>query len=351
MSETPKLLQTLLSIPGPSGYESAATAAWREAASFAELETDGIGSTMATIGEPGTGPLLAVFGHIDEIGLVITHVDEKGYVYFQGIGGWDPQVLVGQRIEVQTREGSVLGVIGRKPIHVLEADARKKAVELKGLHLDIGAKDREEALALVRIGDAAVIAGDPVTLAGGRLISRSMDNRLGAYVALESLRRVHERGKLRARMCAVASVQEEIGLNGAGTSAFAVEPDVALAIDVTHATDAPGLSEKELGSHEFGSGAAIGRGSTLSPQVFELLCETAEKEEIPYTIEAHGRRTGTDSDAVQISRAGVAMGDIGVPLRYMHSPVEMVDLADLEAVVRLVVAFAEALDESTDLSR
>jgi endoglucanase len=152
-------------------------------------------------------------------------------------------------------------------------------------------------------------------------------------------------------MAAVASVQEEVGLKGAITSAFAVRPDVAVAIDVTHATDAPGLNEKELGSHEFGSGPAIGRGSTLSPQVFELLCAAAEGAGISYTVEAHGRYTGTDSDAVQISRAGVPTGDIGIPLRYMHSPVEMVDLGDLEAAVELVVAFAESLDAETDLTR
>ena len=351
MHETPELLHSLLTVPSPSGYEAPASAVWREAASFAELTTDGIGSTMATIGDPEAKRLLAVFGHIDEIGLVITHVDEKGYLYFQPIGGWDAQILVGQRVEVQTRDGAVLGVVGRKPIHVLEPDARKKAVELKGLHIDIGAGDQDRALDLVRIGDAAVIAGDPAPLADGRLVSRSMDNRLGAYVALEALRRVHERGRLEARMCAVASVQEEVGLLGAGTSAFAVEPDVALAIDVTHATDAPGLSEKELGSHPFGSGPAIGRGATLSPQVFELLCSSAESAGIEYTIEAHGRYTGTDAGAVHISRSGVPTGDIGIPLRYMHSPVEMVDLADLEAVVELVVAFAEALDDSVDLSR
>ena len=350
-TDTPKLLEALLSAPSPSGYEAPATAVWRDAASFADLTMDGIGSTIATIGEDDASPLLAVFGHIDEIGLVVTHVDEKGYLYFQPIGGWDAQILVGQRVEVQGRDGAVLGVVGRKPIHVLEPDARKNAVELKGLHIDIGAADRDRALELIRIGDPAVIAAEPVRLDGSRLVSRSMDNRLGAYVALESLRRVHKRGKLKGRMAAVASVQEEVGLKGALTSSFKVRPDVALAIDVTHATDAPGLNEKELGSHEFGSGPAIGRGSTLSPQVFELLCTAAENAGIEYTVEAHGRATGTDAGSIHISREGVPTGDIGIPLRYMHSPVEMVDLGDLEAVVELVVAFAELLDGKTDLSR
>jgi endoglucanase len=349
--ETPELLERLLSAPSPSGYEGPAAAVWREAASFARLSSDGIGSSIAEIGAEGAEPLLAVVGHIDEIGLVVTHVDEKGFVYFAPIGGWDPQVLVGQRVRVETREGAVLGVIGRKAIHVLKEEQRKKAVELDGLHIDLGAADRDRAQELIRIGDPVVIAADPVAVDGGRLVSRSMDNRLGAYVALESLRRCHERGRLAGRMVAIASVQEEIGLNGAATSAYAVGPDLALAIDVTHATDAPGMEEKRLGSHPLGSGPSIGRGSTLSPKVFELLCETAERLEIDYTVEASGRRTGTDADAIQISKRGVPTGGISVPLRYMHSPVEMVDLADLEAVVELVAGFAESLEPGLDLAR
>jgi len=351
MGEIPKTLERLLSTPGPSGYEAPAAAVWREAAGFAELAFDGIGSTIATIGEAEASPLVAVVGHIDEIGLVITHVDEKGFVYFGAIGGWDAQILVGQRVEVQTKGGPVLGVVGRKAIHVLDSDARKKAVELKNLHMDIGVDDRDRALELVRIGDPVVIATEPRSLDGSRLISRSMDNRLGAYVALESLRRVHERGNLKGRMAGIASVQEEIGLNGAGTSAFASRPDVAVAIDVCHATDAPGMNEKELGSHALGSGPCIGRGSTLSPQVYEMLCETAERLGIEYTVEGSGRRTGTDADAIQVSRSGIPTGLVSVPLRYMHSPVEMVDLDDLEQVIELVAGFAESLEPGLDLSR
>ena len=351
MSETPELLERLLSAPAPSGYEGPAAGVWREAASFARLRTDGIGSSIAEIGDEDAKPLFAVVGHIDEIGLVVTHVDEKGFLYFAPIGGWDPQILVGQRVRVETRDDGVVGVVGRKAIHVLKEEQRKAAVELDGLHIDVGAADRDRAQELIRIGDPVVIASDPVQVDGGRLVSRSMDNRLGAYVALESLRRCHERGKLGGRMVAIASVQEEIGLNGGATSTFAVAPDLALAVDVTHATDAPGMEEKQLGSHALGSGPSIGRGSTLSPKIFELLCETAERLEIEYTVEASGRRTGTDADAIQISKGGVPAGVVSVPLRYMHSPVEMVDLADLEAVVELVAGFAESLDAEVDLAR
>jgi putative aminopeptidase FrvX len=350
MAETPKLLNELLRAGSPSGYEGPAAGIWREAASFASLSTDGLGSSVARVGE--AGPLLAVVGHIDEIGLVVTHIDEKGFLYFSPIGGWDPQILVGQRVEVRGKNGLVPGVVGRKPIHLLEPDQRKKVVELKGLHIDIGAADRDEAAGLIRVGDPAVIAAEPVHLAGDRLASRSMDNRLGAYVALESLRRTHERDSLQgASFAAIAAVQEEIGLFGARTSTFKVQPDLAIAVDVTHATDAPGVDEKEIGSHPLGSGPVIGRGSTLSPKLFELLVETAEEAGIDYSIGASGRGTSTDADVIQISRSGVATGLVSIPLRYMHSPVELVDLGDVEAAVELIAAFATRVDAGIDLSR
>ena len=349
MSSTPSLLDNLLRAGAPSGYEGPAAAVWREAASFAELSTDGIGSSIARVGD--ASPLLAVVGHIDEIGLIVVHIDEKGFLWFAPVGGWDPQILVGQRVEVQGRNGPVLGVVGRKPIHLLEPDQRKKVVELKGLHIDIGAADREEAAELIRVGDPVVIAAEPMPVAGERLVSRAMDNRLGAYTALESLRRAHERGEMSGSFAAVAAVQEEIGLFGARTAAFQIRPDIAIAVDVTHATDAPGVDEKEIGSHPLGSGPVIGRGSTLSPKVFELLVETAEAEGIDYSISASGRGTSTDADVLQISRTGIPTGVVSIPLRYMHSPVEMVDLRDVEATVELLAAFAARLKPDVDLSR
>jgi putative aminopeptidase FrvX len=349
MSEVPELLDRLLRTAAPSGHEGPASTVWREAASFAKLDTDRIGSSVARVGE--RRPLVAIVGHIDEIGLAITHIDEKGFAYFTPIGGWDPQILVGQRVEIQARGGPVLGVVGRRPIHLLKEDQRKRAVELDGLHIDIGAADRDEALAAIRIGDPVVIAAEPVPLAGERLISRSMDNRLGSYVALEVARRADQRGGFPGSVAAVAAAQEEIGLNGATTSAYALEPEIAVVVDVTHATDAPGVDEKEAGSHALGSGPVIVRGSTLSPRVFELLSGAAEREGIEYTVEAAGRSTRTDADAYQISRAGIATGLVSIPLRYMHSPVETVDLRDVEAVIELLVAFATSIDADVDLSR
>jgi endoglucanase len=346
---TPPLLEDLLKAGAPSGYEGPAAEIWREAASFAELSVDGIGSSIARVGD--ASPLLAVVGHIDEIGLIVTHIDEKGFIWFTSIGGWDPQILVGQRVQLHGRDGIVPGVVGRKPIHLLEPDQRKKVVELKGLHIDVGADGRDEAAASIRVGDPVVIAADPQQVMGERLVSRAMDNRLGAYTALESLRRWNDAGAKGGSFAAVAAVQEEIGLFGARTAAFEVRPDLAVAVDVTHATDAPGVDEKELGSSPFGSGPAIGRGSTLSPKVTELLIETAEAEGIEHSIAASGRGTSTDADVLQISRAGIPTGLVSIPLRYMHSPVEMVDLRDVEATVELLAAFAARLGAATDLSR
>ncbi len=348
-NEVPTLLDELLRAGAPSGYEGPAAEIWRKAAGFAELSYDGLGSTIARVGE--AEPLVAIVGHIDEIGLIITHIDEKGFLWFESIGGWDPQILVGQRVGVTGTDGLVPGVAGRKPIHLLEADQRKKVVELKSMHIDIGVADREEAEGLVRVGDPVVIRTEPMKVAGSRLVSKSMDNRLGAYVALESTRRCAEGAGPGGSIAGVAAVQEEIGLFGARTAAFALRPDIAVAVDVTHATDAPGIDEKELGSHALGSGPAIGRGSTLSPRVFDLLVETAEAEGIEYTIAASGRGTSTDADVLQISRAGIPTGLVSIPLRYMHSPVEMVDLRDVESTIQLLAAFGSRIKAGVDLSR
>jgi putative aminopeptidase FrvX len=342
---TPDTLRELLTAPGPSGYETAPAAAWREAArAFAQVSGDTLGSSVARVAGTGDGPRLAVVGHIDEIGLIVTHVSDEGFLHFVGVGGWDAQILVGQRVEVITREGAIPGVIGKKPIHLLKEEERKKVAEIKDLHVDVGAKDGDEARSLVRIGDVAVISAEPVELPNGRLVSRSLDNRLGAFVALEAARLVAADGGATGEVIAVAPVQEEITFAGARTSAYALEPDVAIVVDVTHATDAPGIDVKEIGKHELGSGAVIERGSTISPAVFELLHDTAEAEGIPFTVGASARATGTDADAVHISRAGVPTGVVSIPLRYMHSPVELVQLDDVDATARLIAAFARRLD-------
>ena len=345
----PEILRKLLTAPGPSGYEQAAAAVFRDAAaSFADVSHDTVGSTVARVKGTADGPLLAVIGHIDEIGLIVHHIDDDGFLWFSGVGGWDPIILVGQRVEIATRAGVVPGVVGKKPIHLLKEDERKQVPELRQLHIDIGAADGDDARARVRIGDVAVIAGEPLEYPNGRLVSRSLDNRLGCFVAYEVARLVADAGGAPGEVAAVAVTQEEITFAGARTTAFALEPDIAIVVDVTFASDAPGTDEKEVGSHKFGSGPVITRGSTLDPQVFELLHAAGEETGIPFSLVATARYTATDADAVHLSRGGVPTGLVQIPLRYMHSPVEMVQLDDVENTAKLIAAFAHKL--SSDLS-
>lgn len=350
----PPLLHDLLTTPGPSGYERAAAEVWRSAARgfTGSVSGDVMGSSVAVVDGKADGPRLAIVGHIDEIGLVVTHVDDEGMLWFTNVGGWDPVVLVSQRVEVQTRNGPVAGVIGRKPPHLTKPEEREKAPKLTDLHIDIGAGDGDEARGLVRIGDVAVVAAEPVPLPNGRVVSRSHDNRLGCYIALEAARRVAEAGGAPGEVAAVAVAQEETTFGGSTTTAYSLQPDLAIVVDVTHATDAPGVDPKQLGKHAFGSGAVIARGPVLHPAVFELLHETAEAEGLPFTIETHaGRGTHTDADAIHLSRGGVPCGGIFVPLRYMHSPVEMVQLDDVEACIALIAAFAQRLTADLDFVR
>lgn len=351
--DTPELLHSLITAPGPSGYETTPARVWREWCSrfTDDVGADHLGSSWARVPGTGGGLKLAVVGHIDEIGLHVTYIDDDGFLRFDQVGGWDPVILIGQRVVLATRSGPVLGVIGRKPIHLLKEEDRKKYPELKDLHIDIGAKDAEEANARVRIGDTAVIDSAPIELPGGRIVSRSLDNRIGCYVAAEAARLVAESGGAPGDFLAMAVVQEEITFAGARTSAFAHEPDVAIAIDVTHATDQPGVELGELARHTLGSGPVIARGITLHPRVFELLHDAAEAEGIPFTIESAGRSTGTDADAITVTRTGVPTGVVSVPLRYMHSPVELAVVADIEATARLVAAFARRLEPGISFER
>jgi putative aminopeptidase FrvX len=347
-----EFLKNLLSTPGPSGNEGAAAKAWRtEAEKFAEeVRGDKMGNSFATL-NAGGAPRVMLSGHIDEIGLMITHIDDQGLLRFQGVGGWDPQVLVGQRVLVQTQNGQVAGVIGKKAIHLMEAEERKKVSQIKNLWIDIGAKDGDEAKERVRVGDVGVVDQDVLELPNGRIASRSLDNRMGALVVLEALRLLSEEQGLAAEVVAVASVQEEIGLYGARGAAFGLDPDAAIAVDVTHATDTPGVSKDEHGDHSLGSGPVITRATNLSPIVSDGLIAAAEGEDIAYTLEADSRSTSTDADAIQFTRAGVATGLVSVPNRYMHSPNETVALEDLENCARLIAAYVKSLKGDTDFVR
>jgi putative aminopeptidase FrvX len=346
-----EFLKRLLSTPGPSGNEGAAAKVWREEAEgFAEVRGDRMGNSFATLNAGGS-PKVMLSGHIDEIGLMITHIDDQGLLRFTGVGGWDPQVLVGQRVRIQTSAGEIFGVIGKKAIHVMEAEERKKVSEIKSLWIDIGASDGDEAKGMVRVGDVGVLDQALLELPNGRIASRSLDNRMGAFVVLEALRLLSEEDEIAAEIVAVASVQEEIGLYGARGAAFGLDPDAAIAVDVTHATDTPGVPKNENGDHALGSGPVIARAPNLSPIVSDGLIAAAEEAGIAYTLEAESGSTVTDAAAIQFTRAGIATGLVSCPNRYMHSPNEIVDLGDLVNCARLISAYAKKLDANTDFVR
>ncbi len=350
---TPELLHRLLTAAGPSGHETGPARVWREGCSkfTDDVHGDKVGSSMARVAGTAGGPTLAVIGHIDEIGVHISHIEDEGYLRFGEVGGWDPVVLVGQRVRVTTRDGTIPGVIGRKPIHLLKGPDREKVPAIKDLHIDIGAKDADEARKLVRIGDVAVIDGEPVQMPSDRLVSRALDNRIGCFVAAESARLVAEAGGAPGDVIALAVAQEETTFAGARTSAFSLEPDLAVVVDVTFATDQPGIDLGPITKHPLESGAVVARGTALHPRVTDLLYETAEQEGLPFTVESLGRGTGTDADAVHVSRSGVPTGLVSVPIRYMHSPVELVSLGDIEVASKLIAAFARRLEPGMSFER
>jgi putative aminopeptidase FrvX len=350
----PEFLQALLTATGPSGYETPAAEVWRESArSFTDdVSNDTVGSSVARVAASAhEAPLIGLVGHIDEIGLVVKHITDEGVLRFGTIGGWDPQILVGQRVTVQTATGPLPGVVGRKPIHLLEEDERKQVAKFEQMYIDIGASSRDDAARLVSVGDPAVVAVTPVELANSRVASKAMDNRLGAYIVLEAARRVASEGGSRWGVAAVAASQEETTFAGARTSAFALDLQACIVVDVTFASDIPDIDPAKTGEAKLGHGVQIARGANLHPRMGELLVEAAEAENIPYTVAVPGRSSGTDADAIHFARAGVPCGLVSVPLRYMHSPVETVQLADVEYAIELLAATCMRLDPAEDFRR
>ena len=348
-----EFLERLLDAPGPSGFETQPASIWREeAGTFADdVRADVTGNSVAFL-NPGGNPRVMMAGHIDEIGLQVTHIDEDGFLFFGEIGGWDSQVLVAQRVTVLGRKGRVPGVIGKKPIHLLKKEEQDKATKVKDLWVDLGCGNREEVTELgIRVGDPMVLDTGIIRLAGDRIASRAIDNRIGAYVVLEALRLLSE-DPPEAGVMAVATVQEEIAYAGGGarSSAFALDPHVALVVDVTFSTDVPDIDKRELGEHRVGGGPVLTRGSANHPVVFQRLVEAAEESGIAYSLQAAPRATRTDADAIHLVRMGIPTGLVSVPNRYMHSPNEVVSLGDLEKSSRLLAAFIRNLDAVTDFT-
>jgi endoglucanase len=350
-SEIRDSLIGLLDATGPSGFETAAAAAWREsAAQFADrVWIDVHGNSFAEIGAGGA-PTVMLAGHIDEIGLMVHHIDDEGFLWVQSVGGWDPQVLVGQRMVIQTDAGAVAGVVGRKAIHLIKRDDGDKAVKLKELWIDIGAANGEEARGRVSIGDVATIDSDTLELSNEMLAARSIDNRVGAAVVLEALRLARQQG-CSAHVIAVATVQEEIGYvagGGARTGAFGLDPQVAVVVDVTHATDHPTVDRKEHGDIRIGAGPVLARGAAINPVVFRRLREAGDRLNMDLQVQAIPAMTGTDADAVRMTRSGVAAGLVSVANRYMHSPNQIVSMDDVRESAELIAAFLGELDPAME---
>lgn len=345
-------LKRLLDAPGPSGFETLAGRAWRaEVEKFAErITVDVAGNCIAEI-NPGGTPTILLDGHIDEIGVIVQYIDDDGFVYISPIGGWDAQVLVGQRIRFLAPAGDVIGVVGRKPVHLAKEAERKRAVKFSDLWVDIGAGNRSDAEGRLAVGDPGVVDSRAHDFPGNRIVSRSIDDRIGAFAALEALRR-YAANPGTARVVAAATTQEEIAWTGGGAlvAANVVRPKMAIVIDVTFATDHPNMEKKEIGDHRLGSGPVLSRGALLSPVVFELLRAAARARGIPFTVHAAARETATNADAIYIAQEGVATALVSIPNRYMHSPNEMVSLDDVDHTAELVAEVCRMVDGKTDFT-
>src|SRR5690625_546298 len=341
----PEFLTDLLNARSPSGYESQTQAVFDRYVkdSADEYQKDPLGNRIATLNPEGD-PTLMLAGHIDELGLIITYVNKEGFLYFDTIGGHDRIVISGRRVRIQTRNGVITGVTGKRAVHLMSPKDLEKVPQIHEMWNDIGARNKEEALERVAIGDAATYDHDFELFNGSIGVARAFDNKTGAYVVGETLRRLAKE-KLNAKVVSVATTQEEIGIRGATTTSYSVNPHIGIAVDVGHATDHPDCDHRKYGETKLGGGPIICRGPNINPIVYKKLLVCAENEKIPFQLEADPRPTGTDARAIQLGRGGIATGLISVPLRYMHTPSEVVDLQDVEYCVQLLSAFAKSLEK------
>ncbi len=343
-----KFFKDLVLAPSPSGFEQPAQEVYRNyVKEYAdEVKTDVHGNVIAM--KKGTGKLrFMVVGHADEIGLMVHYIDDNGFIRFKAVGGVDTNLLPGLRINIYHGKKVVRGVIGRKPIHLLKQDERTKAPKLEDLWIDIGAKDKKAAEKKVTIGDIATFSPGMEMLSSDLVTTKATDNKAGVYVAAAVLKELASE-KVSPNVYAASSVQEEIGLRGAKTSAFGIDPHVGIAIDVTHATDYPGMNKDLLGERTLGKGPVVVVGANINPKVFQLLKEAAEKAKVTYQVEAAPRGTGTDANAIQTTRSGVAAGLISIPNRYMHTPNEIISFKDLDGAVKIIAEFVRMIDDKTD---
>ena len=347
-SSAREFFETLLATPGVSGYEQKVQDVVRSyAADFTDLITTDLHGNVILCKNPDADVRIMLAGHCDQIGLLVSHIDDSGFVYTQTIGGWDPQQLIGQRMVVWTANGPVDGVIARKAIHLLDETERKQVVKLKELWIDIGAKSKEDAQSLIEIGDSVTFPLGMKELRNGLATSPAMDNRTGVWVVVEALRRASQLNS-NVGFYAVSTVQEEIGLRGARTAAFTVDPHIGIAVDVTHATDCPTIDKRQQGEVDLGGGPVIARGPNINPEVAARLKSLAGQNDIPVQYNAIGRAAPNDSNALQITRGGVATGILAIPNRYMHSAVETISLEDIDNAASLLAHFAQSVTTAED---
>lgn len=341
-----KFLRSLVETPSPTGAEEPVAALVRTRLSSIadEVQTNTMGSVHAVLEGTGAGPSLMLAAHMDEIGLMVTYISDDGFLSIAAVGGVDAAILPGMRVDVHTASGTLRGIVGRKPIHLIEADEHKKVTPLDKLVIDLGMSGKK-VRKLVRVGDVITFGVGFERFGKGMAVSRAFDDKCGVWVACRVMEELRAAGRAKGAFIAAATVQEEIGTRGAMTSAYGANPDVAIAFDVTHATDYPGIDKTKYGAITCGEGPVIARGPNINPLVFDRLVAAAEAEGIPYQFEAEPSVTGTDARAIQVTRGGIPTGLVSVPLRYMHTPTEVIALEDLENTVRLITRFALDLDE------
>ncbi len=344
-NESLKFLQTLINTPSPSGFETRGQRVWLDyVKKFAEAtETDAYGNAVAWFNKGGS-PRIMLAAHADEIAMTVNFINEQGFIYVRRVGGIDPAITKAQRVNIHAREGTVRGVVGNVAPHLMKLEGEPKPPKIHDLFIDIGVSSRKEAEKLVRIGDPITLVDEFEMLRGDLAVARAFDNRIGTFAVAEALRLLTESNrKLHAEVCVVSNIQEEVGCLGARQIAYTLKPDVALVVDVTHATDYPTVSQAQHGDIKIGRGPAITHGGPNHAEVVARLEKIAEEEEIPLQHEAISSSSGTDTDVIFWTRGGIPSALISLPNRYMHSPVEVVSLKDLEQIPELMAAFAQSL--------
>ena len=342
-------LKQLVATPSPSGFEQPVQELVREKLRdfVDELKTDVHGNVIA-IKNPEGRPRVMIAAHCDEVGFMVKHITDEGYVYFAPVGGVDANLVPGQHVEIHTAKGVVPGVVGKKPIHLMEEEDKKKKQEIHRFWIDVGAGKKKELEGIVNVGDIITFQGKFNVLRNKLVTSRSFDDKAGVFVLTEIVRELAKR-KFAAGIFAVSTVQEEVGLRGARTSAYAVKPDIGIAIDVEFSSDYPDIDKKRVGDISLGKGPVLYRGANINPVLGELLIKTAREKRIPHQLSGSPRATGTDANVMQLTRTGVATALVGLPNRYMHTPVEIVSLRDMENAVKLLVSFILKLKKDINL--